>query len=66
MQGDPNATLTHTAASIYWRNWMPTDPNYVDTNIQLTTYRNLLKHRSTIAKNPNTNQPWGPPPYAHC
>ncbi len=65
-QGDPNAALTHTAWTVYWRNWMPTDPNFVDTNQRLTFYRNQLKLRSTTAVNPATGQLWGPPPYAHC
>jgi hypothetical protein len=65
VQGDPNATLTHTSASIYWRNYMPSDPGYVDTNIRLTYYRNKLKLRSTTEVN-SANQLWGPPPYAHC
>ena len=66
VQNNPGAVLTHTAWTNYWRNWMPSDPNFVDTNIQLTKYRNKLKVRSTITVNPATNQPWGPPPYAHC
>ncbi len=66
VQGDPSATLTHTSSSVYWRNYMPTDPGYVDTNFRLTHYRNLLKLRSTTLINPGTGQLWGPPPYAHC
>ena len=58
VQGDPNATLTDTAASVYWRNYIPTDPNYVDTNIRLQYYRLALKNRSLL--------PAGPPPYAYC
>jgi hypothetical protein len=65
-QGGPNTTLTHTSASVYWRNYIPTDPAYVDTNFRLTTYRNALKYRSTLEINPATNMPWGPPPYANC
>lgn len=57
VQGDPNATLTETAASVYWRNVMPTDPNYVDTNFRLQFYRLQLKNRSLQ---------FGPPPYAFC
>jgi hypothetical protein len=57
-QGDPNATLTDTAATVYWRNVIPTDPTYTDTNIQLQTYRLNLLNRSL--------QPAGPPPYAFC
>lgn len=58
VQGDPNATLTPTAASVYWRNNIPTDPNYVDTNYWLQYYRLQLKNRSLL--------PAGPPPYAYC
>jgi hypothetical protein len=57
VQGDPNATLTETAASVYWRNAIPTDPNYVDTNFRLQFYRLQLKNRSLQ---------FGPPPYAFC
>jgi len=57
VQGDPNATLTETAASVYWRNAIPTDPNYVDTNFRLAFYRLQLKNRSLQ---------FGPPPYAFC
>jgi hypothetical protein len=57
VQGDPNATLTETDATVYWRNNIPTDPNYVDTNIRLTFYRLQLKNRSLQ---------FGPPPYANC
>jgi hypothetical protein len=58
VQGDSNATLTPTDASVYWRNYIPTDPNYVDTNIRLQYYRLQLKNRAL--------QPAGPPPYAYC
>jgi Glutaminase len=57
VQGDPNATLTDTAATVYWRNVIPTDPNYVDTNIRLQFYRLQLQNRSISV---------GPPPYANC
>ncbi|HEY5029613.1 MAG TPA: protein-glutamine glutaminase family protein [Candidatus Angelobacter sp.] len=57
VQGDPNATLTNTAATVYWRNVIPTDPNYVDTNIRLQYYRLQLKNRSLAV---------GAPPYANC
>jgi hypothetical protein len=57
VQGDPNATLTPTDASVYWRNAIPTDPNYVDTNFRLQYYRLQLKNRSLQ---------FGPPPYANC
>jgi len=57
VQGDPNATLTDTAASVYM---LPnqTDPAYADTNFQLDKYRLKLKNRSL--------GPSGPPPYAYC
>ncbi|HVS81867.1 MAG TPA: protein-glutamine glutaminase family protein [Pyrinomonadaceae bacterium] len=58
VQGDPNATLTDTSATVYWRNVIPTDPNYVDTNQRLQFYRLQLQNRSL--------QPAGPPPYAFC
>jgi hypothetical protein len=57
VQGDPNATLTPTVASVYWRNVIPTDPNYVDTDFRLQYYRLQLKNRSLQ---------FGPPPYANC
>jgi hypothetical protein len=57
IQGDPNATLTPSDASLYWRNAIPTDPNYVDTNTRLQYYRLALKNRSLS---------FGPPPYANC
>jgi len=56
LQGDPNATLTYTAASDYY--WGSTDPSYTQTNIDLATYRLALQNRS--------NGPDGPPPYANC
>ena len=65
-QGGSNTTLTHTPASLYWRNAIPSDPGYVDTNFRLAHYRDQLKYRSTLEINPATNMPWGPPPYAHC
>lgn len=65
-QGSTSTTLTHTSASLYWRNYMPSDPGYVDTNIRLQNYRNALKSRSTLEINTGTGLPWGPPPYAHC
>jgi hypothetical protein len=57
VQGDANATLTNTDATVYWRNVIPTDPNYVDTNFRLQIYRLKLKTRSLQV---------GPPPYANC
>jgi hypothetical protein len=58
VQGDPSATLTPSAWTLYWRNYMPTDPGYVDTNFRLDYYRLQLKNRSLL--------PNGPPPYAFC
>ena len=58
VQGDPNATLTDTSATLYWRNVAATDPGYVDTNYWLQHYRLQLQNRSL--------QPAGPPPYAFC
>lgn len=57
VQNHPNATLTNTDASVYWRNVIPTDPNYVDTNMRLQYYRLQLKNRSLMS---------GPPPYGYC
>lgn len=60
-QGDPNATLTDSDASIYFHTLVyppnGTDSNYSDTNIDLAYYRLQLQNRSV--------QP-GPPPYANC
>lgn len=56
VQGDPNATLTHTDASDYL--WGQTDPTYALTNNRLAYYRLQLQNRS--------NLPAGPPPYANC
>jgi len=56
VQGDPNATLTQTAASDYL--WGQTDPTYALTNQKLAYYRLQLQNRS--------NLPGGPPPYANC
>jgi Glutaminase len=55
VQGDPNATLTDSAASDYL--WGMTDPNYVDTNQKLAFYRLQLQNRAIQQ---------GPPPYAIC
>lgn len=57
VQGDPNATLTPTAASIFMLFGMQTDPGYVKTNQVLATYRLALQNRSIQV---------GPPPYANC
>lgn len=53
-QTDPNATLTFTAHTLYWRNVYPTDPTYYWTNIHLADYRLALYNRSIQ---------FGPPPY---
>ena len=42
-QGGPNTPLTHTTAELYWRNVMPIDPGYIDTNFRLANYRAKLK-----------------------
>lgn len=54
IQGDPSATLTNSAHTLYWRNVHPTDPTYYWTNIDLATYRLKLYNRSIQV---------GPPPY---
>jgi hypothetical protein len=56
VQGDPNATLTHTSADQFWPSG-GTDPTYSQTNYYLAVYRLQLQNRS--------NQQ-GPPPYAYC
>lgn len=56
VQGDPNATLTDSAASQYWPSG-GTDPTYSDTNLRLAYYRLQLQNRSIQ---------YGPPPYANC
>ena len=55
VQGDPNASLTHTDWTDYW--FGATDPSYTDTNYYLAYYRTALQNRVNQA---------GPPPYAHC
>ena len=55
VQGNPNASLTYTAASDF--RWGQLDPNYVQTNIDLATYRLALLNQSIQ---------FGPPPYAQC
>jgi len=57
IQGDPNATLTHTAADQYWPDG-GTDAAYTQTAGDLVRFRNELKLRSAGAD--------GPPPYTHC
>jgi hypothetical protein len=54
IQNDPNATLTDTDRTVYWRNVHPTDPTYYWTKIDLATYRLKLYNRSIQV---------GPPPY---
>ena len=58
VQGDPNASLTPSAASIFYLWGSITDPGYVQTNQVLATYRLQLQNRSLL--------PGGPPPYANC
>lgn len=57
VQGDPSATLTDSAASIYYLWGSVTDPTYSETNYYLAYYRLQLQNRSIQH---------GPPPYAHC
>jgi hypothetical protein len=57
VQGDPNATLTDSDGSIFYLWGNITDPNYVQTNQVLATYRLQLQSRSLQQ---------GPPPYANC
>lgn len=57
VQGDPNATLTDSAAAIYYLWGSVTDPSYTETNHYLAYYRLQLQSRAIQH---------GPPPYAHC
>lgn len=58
IQGDPNATLTYTSASIFKLYYTTTtDPTYTLTDHDLAVYRLKLKLRSND---------FGPPPYANC
>jgi hypothetical protein len=57
VQGDPNATLTPSDASIFYLWGGVTDPTYVKTNQVLAFYRLQLHNRSIQ---------FGPPPYANC
>jgi hypothetical protein len=57
VQGDPNATLTDTDASIYYLWGNITDPNYEQTNQILAFYRLQLQNRAIQQ---------GSPPYANC
>jgi hypothetical protein len=56
VQGDPNATLTHTGADQFWPSG-GTDPTYSQTNYYLAQYRLALQARAVQV---------GPPPYANC
>lgn len=60
-QGDTNAVLIASAASVYYRNktgtYTTTDPGYTQTNTDLNTYRNALKVRVSTH---------GPPPFFAC
>jgi len=55
VQGDPGATLTDSAASIFYLWTNLTDPTYVQTNQVLANYRLQLQNRALQ---------FGPPPYA--
>jgi hypothetical protein len=57
VQGDANATLTDSAAAIYYLWGSVTDPAYVQTNQILAFYRLQLQNRALQH---------GPPPYANC
>ncbi|HXU39498.1 MAG TPA: protein-glutamine glutaminase family protein [Blastocatellia bacterium] len=56
VQGNPNATLTHTDASQFWHGG-GTDPTYAASNAILAQYRLALQNRANQV---------GPPPYANC
>jgi hypothetical protein len=56
VQGDPNATLTHTGADQFWHGG-GTDPTYSASNAILAQYRLALQNRAVQI---------GPPPYANC
>jgi hypothetical protein len=57
VQGDPNAPLTDSDASIYYLWGNVTDPTYVQTNQYLAYYRLQLQYRALH---------YGAPPYANC
>nr|MBI3614157.1 hypothetical protein [Nitrospirota bacterium] len=57
VQGDSNATLTESAASIFLLWGSVTDPTYTQTNQVLAIYRLQLQNRAIQ---------FGPPPYAYC
>lgn len=56
VQGDPNATLTHTGADQFWHGG-GTDLTYTASNAILAQYRLTLQNRANQV---------GPPPYANC
>jgi hypothetical protein len=56
VQGDPNATLTHTGADQFSHGG-GTDPTYSASNAILAQYRLALQNRANQV---------GPPPYANC
>jgi hypothetical protein len=53
VQGDPNATLTHTSADQFWHGGGADVPPYSNTNLYLAQYRLALQNRSNL---------FGPPP----
>jgi hypothetical protein len=55
VQGDVNASLTDSEASIFYLWGSVTDPDYSQTNTVLATYRLQLQNRVNS---------YGPPPYA--
>jgi hypothetical protein len=57
VQGDASATLTDSAASIFYLWTGETDPTNAKTEQVLATYRLRLQNRAVQH---------GPPPYAHC
>jgi hypothetical protein len=58
VQGDPNATLTDTDASVFQLFYGPTtDPTYTQTNQDLAFYRLQLQARAVQQ---------GSPPYPYC
>jgi uncharacterized protein (UPF0216 family) len=57
VQGDPNATLTDSYASIYYLWGSVTDPTYAQTNQKLAYYRLQLQNRALQ---------FGAPPYTNC
>jgi hypothetical protein len=56
VQGDPQATLTHTGADQFWHGG-GTDPTYTASDAILAQYRLVLLNRANQV---------GPPPYANC